>query len=72
MDKDEELIKLGKRIRNIRKFQNKTIEDLALDSNVNRNYLGDLERGKRNPSFKVLLRIIEQLQMSVKDFFKYF
>ena len=48
-----------------------SIEDLALECEINRNYLGDLERGKRNPTYKVLLKICKGLKISIKHLFDY-
>ena len=52
---------IGKRIQYLRKQKGVSQLDLALDAGVNRNYLSDLERGERNPSLKVLVRIAEAL-----------
>lgn len=52
---------IGKRIQYLRKQKGISQLDLALDAGVNRNYLSDLERGERNPSLKVLVRIAEAL-----------
>ena len=67
----DELINLGNRIRYLRKKRNMSIEDLALECEINRNYLGDLERGKRNPTYKVLLIICKGLKISIKHLFDY-
>jgi transcriptional regulator with XRE-family HTH domain len=48
---------LGARIRYLRQQKNMTIEDLALEAEINRNYLCDLERGTRNPTVVVLNKI---------------
>lgn len=61
---------LGMRIRFLRKQKNISIEDLALESNVNRNYLGDLERGTRNPTIEVLTKIASGLNVSLEELFK--
>lgn len=67
----DELINLGNRIRYLRKKRNMSIEDLALECEINRNYLGDLERGTRNPTYKVLLKICKGLKISIKHLFDY-
>lgn len=67
----DELINLGNRIRYLRKKRNMSIEDLAFECEINRNYLGDLERGKRNPTYKVLLKICKGLKISIKHLFDY-
>ncbi len=56
---------LGYRIRFLRQQKNWTIEELALEANINRNYLNDLERGARNPTLKILNRIALALQITL-------
>ena len=45
---------LGMRIRFLRKRLGWSQEDLALEANVNKNYICDLENGRRNPSLDIL------------------
>ena len=61
---------LGARIRYLRQQKNMTIEDLALDADINRNYLGDLERGVRNPTLIVLNRIAKNLDTTLSVLFE--
>lgn len=61
---------LGKRIRYLRKLKKKSIEDLALDSNINKNYLGDLENGRRNPTLKMLEKIANGLGITISELTK--
>ena len=61
---------LGARIRYLRQQKNMTIEDLALEANINRNYLGDLERGTRNPTVDVLNRISVALDVTLSVLFE--
>ena len=61
---------LGMRIRFLRKQRNLSIEDLALEAGVNKNYLSDLERGMRNPSLKILSKIATALKISISELTK--
>ena len=61
---------LGYRIRYIRTQKGLSIEDLALEAGVNRNYLGDLERGMRNPTVVVLNKIASALNISLSELFE--
>ena len=61
---------LGMRIKFLRKERHWSQEDLALEANVNKNYLSDLENGRRNPSFEILERIATALKISLSDLFK--
>ena len=56
---------LGYRIRYLREEKGLSIEALALEADINRNYLGDLERGTRNPTLKVLERIAKALEIDL-------
>jgi transcriptional regulator with XRE-family HTH domain len=48
---------LGERIRAARKAKGLSQEDLALESDMDRSYVGGVERGQRNLSFKKLCAI---------------
>lgn len=61
---------LGMRIRYLREQKKMTLEDLAFEANVNKNYLSDLERGNRNPTVKILERIALTLEISLETLFK--
>lgn len=61
---------LGKRIRYLRINRKLSIEDLALEADINPNYLSDLERGERNPTVKVLTKIAIALDISLYELFK--
>jgi transcriptional regulator with XRE-family HTH domain len=61
---------LGKRIRFLREAKGWSQLTLALESDVNRNYLSDLERGKRNPSIEILQQIAEALAIDLATLFK--
>ena len=47
----EELIKLGAIIRGKRELKSLTQVELAEKAGVDRNYIGMVERGERNPSY---------------------
>lgn len=56
---------LGKKITSLRKKRKMSQLDLALESNINKNYISDLERGKRNPSLMILDRISKALKVDM-------
>lgn len=60
---------LGLRIRYLRKEKNLSIEDLALEAEINKNYLSDLERGRRNPSINVINRLAKSLEITLSELF---
>ena len=61
---------LGYRIRYLRQNKGLSIEDLALEADINRNYLGDLERGTRNPTVVVLNKIAKALGVDLSTLFE--
>lgn len=61
---------LGMRIRYLRRQRKMSIEDLALECEINRNYLSDLERGTRNPSLEIISRIAVGLKITIEELFK--
>ena len=60
---------LGKRIVHLRKQRKLSSLDLALDAGVNKNYLSDLENGRRNPTLKVLRKIAIALDIDLTELF---
>lgn len=65
--REEELLKLGQRIRSKRESQGLTQYELAERANVDRNYIGMLERGERNPSYLSLQKIAGGLGIPVNQ-----
>lgn len=61
----QELTRLGHRIREQRKQLGLTQEDLAHKAEIDRSYIGGVERGERNLTFKVLCSICEALDCDV-------
>ena len=61
---------LGYRIRYLRQKKNWSIEDLALEAGINHNYLGDLERGMRNPTLVILNKIATALGIDLTVLFE--
>lgn len=45
-----------------------TQQELAAEAGVTKNYLADVERGVRNPTFLVLQRILDALELSWEEF----
>ena len=60
---------LGKRIVYLRKKKKMSSLDLSLESGVNKNYLSDLENGRRNPTLKILRRIAIALDIDLSELF---
>ena len=58
---------LGRNVRNARLGKRMTQEALALDADMKRSYLSELEAGKRNPTVRALGRLAEALEMEAFD-----
>ena len=61
---------LGMRIRFLRVSRKWSQEDLSLEANINKNYICDLENGKRNPSLEILERLADAFRISLEELFK--
>ena len=61
---------LGMRIRFLRQQRRWSQEDLAFNANINKNYISDLENGRRNPSLDILERIAVAFNISLAELFK--
>ena len=61
---------LGMRIRFLRQQRRWSQEDLALNASINKNYISDLENGRRNPSLEILERIASTFGISLAELFK--
>ena len=66
----EDLINLGSIIREKREAQDLTQLELALKCGVDRNYIGMVERGERNPSYLSLQKIAKGLGLTVNELIK--
>ena len=63
-------LQLGKRIIYLRKKRKMSQLQLALESEINKNYISDLERGKRNPSLMILNKIAIALKIDMSELLK--
>ena len=59
--------RLGSNVRRIRLDRGLSQEKLAFDSRIDLTYLGGIERGRRNPSLMVMVRIAAALTVDVRD-----
>ena len=65
-----ELKKVGLNIRNARKEKGMSQESLALTAELDRSYVGGVERGQRNVAVINLKKIAEALNVSVSELLK--
>ncbi len=61
--------KFGKKVNQLRVQKGFSIEHLANISNVDRNYISDIEKGKRNVSIEIMEKIIAAFTTDITTFF---
>lgn len=66
--RDPELIILGAVLRSLRDARHLTQEQVAARSRLDRTYIGGVERGERNLSFRSLSRILRALGVPWPEF----
>jgi len=70
MDKNRDIeLNFGNRVKALRNILKITQEELAYRSNLHRNYISDVERGRRNISLIAIYKIAEGLNVSVDALF---
>jgi transcriptional regulator with XRE-family HTH domain len=62
-------LKIGQRIKELRKELELSQESLAYKAEVDRTYVTDVENGRRNVSVEILERLIKALEVSIAEFF---
>lgn len=61
--------KIGKRIAELRKKAGLTQEQLAVKTNLNRTFIGYIEKGNRSPSVETTNKIARALGVKIGDIF---
>jgi len=62
-------LKVGQRIKELRKQLDLSQETLANKAEVDRTYMTDVENGRRNISIEILEKVIVALEVSFTEFF---
>lgn len=60
-------IQFGQLVRKYRKERNMSQEQLALLCNMDRSYLGRIERGEVNPTLEKIYELADSLSLEAKD-----
>jgi transcriptional regulator with XRE-family HTH domain len=66
-DKDPELVALGRRLAALREKAGMTQESLADASGLHWTYVGQVERGERNLSYRNLLKLARGLKLNAAE-----
>ena len=64
-------ILLGRRIRSLRNIKGWTQQELGSRADINYKFLGEIERGRQNPSFNVLLKIASALEVELPELIRF-
>ena len=60
----------GKRVSELRKEKGFSQEKLALESDIDRTYISDIEKGNRNVSLEIVNKISKTLDINISQLFK--
>lgn len=69
-DMDSVLVRFGKRVRELRKNKGLSQEGLALESGLDRSYVGGVERGERNISLENIEKLARALSVHPSKLFR--
>lgn len=61
----------GKRIKHIRESKGWTQENLAEKMDISTNYLSSIERGKENPTFDLLMKLSDAVEVEMWELFDF-
>ena len=67
MTKDERMVAFGKRVREVRESKKISQEKLAEMANIDRSYMGNIERGEKNITLKKVYDICDALEIIIYD-----
>ncbi len=62
--------KLGKKIADLRRKKGFSQEGFAHECRFHRSYMGAVERGEKNITIQMLVRIVKALKISLAELFK--
>ena len=63
--------KFGHKVKTLREERSISIEHLANISDVDRNYISDIEKGKRNVSLLIIEKLANAFEVNIKELFEY-
>ena len=69
--KDPDSILIGRRIRSLRTAKGLTQQQLGHQADVDYKFIGEIERGNMNPSFKVLVKIAKVLDIDLPEILRF-
>ncbi|MGP5417602.1 helix-turn-helix domain-containing protein [Psychrobacter faecalis] len=67
MTTDERILAFGKRVREVRKSKGISQERLAEMADIDRSYMGNIERGEKNITLKKVYDICDALKVEIRE-----
>jgi transcriptional regulator with XRE-family HTH domain len=72
MRRTPELLALGDAVREVRALREFSQEEVGFRSGLHRNYVGGIERGELNITFRLLIKLAAGLGLSLSDLIRIF
>jgi transcriptional regulator with XRE-family HTH domain len=69
--KTEENLAFGKRVAQLRKEAGLSQEQFAYECEVDRTYIGTIERGEKSPTLNTIAKIAKAFKISKSELFNY-
>lgn len=69
--KTEENLAFGKRVEQLRKEAGLSQEQFAYECEVDRTYIGTIERGEKSPTLNTIAKIAKAFKISKSELFNY-
>lgn len=69
--RENKKVLLGRRIRTIRKDKGWTQEELGAKADTSYKFIGEIERGQQNPSFDILVKVADALDVELFELFRF-
>lgn len=63
--------KFGNKIKQLREQKQYSIEFLANIADIDRTYISDIERGRRNVSLLIIEKLAKSLEVNIQELFDY-
>jgi transcriptional regulator with XRE-family HTH domain len=64
-------VKFGHKVKELREQKGFSIEYLANIANIDRTYISDIEKGKRNVSLLIIEKLSKAFEINIQELFNY-
>lgn len=70
MDKKSELVRLGGKLKELRKIRELSLKEVGNAVNISHNFLSEVENGKKEPSMETLRELAKFFKIDEDEFFR--